>query len=149
RLYGRVLVNPNHLSTASIYPVQGSDSLGSSDDFFYYNGAAAWFHNFGPASINEFRTSYDLSGGLRQSAGTSKGLNGQIGLKGVEAGMFGSFNVAGIATLGGSPHYREQSPVVNQTFADHFTMIRGSHSLKFGGEMRRAINTGTARNTAG
>jgi hypothetical protein len=140
RLYGRFLGNWGDTIVDPIYPVPGTDSVHTSDDNSYYNVSGTWFRNLTAATINEFRISMDYRDLVRLAGGSGTGLNGKLGIKGVEPTYFAQVSVTGLAALGRSPHSRLQKPIRNNMFVNHTTMVRGGHTIKFGGEYRYAMN---------
>ena len=53
---------------------------------------------------------------------------------------FPRFNVNGYTALGSNNQIRDQTPIQQAQFTDAMSWIRGTHSLRFGGEARRSRN---------
>jgi hypothetical protein len=139
RIFGRFLGQPDTTTTASIYPVPGTDSYGYLVHDYYYNGSFTWDHNFSPSMFNEFRLTLSRRQTLSISAGANTTLSEQIGLKGANPNFFPIVNVSGFAGFGygsGNGQERFQTPVEAHQVADNVTKIIGSHQIKFGVEYR-------------
>ena len=74
-----------------------------------------------------------------KSAGLGSNVVEQIGLKGVPSGAFPAINVSGIAGLGDSSE-RRQFPIRQHQVVNSWTYVRGKHTAKFGGELRKSTN---------
>ncbi len=97
-------------------------------------------HTFSPLLVNEFRFGFNRVsiGVLQQNAGTS--LNSQVGLPELssQARDFGlSFiRISGFSPLGHEFNNPQESTSRTYQFLDQVSYVRGSHLLKFGGEVR-------------
>jgi hypothetical protein len=139
RIFGRFLGQPDTTTTASIFPVPGTDSYGYLVHDYYYNGSGTWDHNFSPSLINELRLTFSRRQTLSISAGANTNLSEDIGLKGANPNFFPAVTVSGIAGLGygsGNGEERFQTPVEAHQVADNVTKISGNHQIKFGVEYR-------------
>jgi len=81
-----------------------------------------------------------------KTPGDTSGLDGKLGLTGVNPQFFGEFAPAGLTQIGGNIAYqnaqeRIQSPVRDNALDEKVTLIRGSHQLKFGVEYRSSLST--------
>jgi hypothetical protein len=72
--------------------------------------------------------------------GWDEDLAGAIGLRGVSKTALPNFNVPGYAALSAPPG-RIQTPIRDTQILESLSWFRGSHSLKFGFEYRRAGNS--------
>ena len=113
----------------SAYP--GLDVLLTRDK---YDVAATYTHIFSGTRINEFRFGWDRAVSLNQNADQtdpkSLGIpatNNLLGLPPVQ--------ISGYANFGIPETYRDNVHLF--TFTDSVTWLKGKHSLKFGGEVRR------------
>ena len=113
------------------------------------NGVLAWQSSIGQAMINEFKLGYNSA--YTRVAGSAPTING-IDLSAVTINLSGSValanipgqgNSAGLAIPGGlfrlnSATNGRGAPYTPYTIGliDTFGWVRGSHSLKFGGEIR-------------
>jgi hypothetical protein len=139
RIFGRFLGQPDTTTTASIFPVPGTDSYGYLVHDYYYNGSGTWDHNFSPNLFNEFRLTFSRRQTLSISAGANTSLSGEIGLKGANPNFFPAVTVSGFAGFGygsGNGQERFQTPVEAHQVADNVTKITGNHQIKFGIEYR-------------
>jgi len=107
------------------------------DQIYTRNAATSETHIFSPRAVNEFRAAYSRADSLRSpnSAALSKDWGASFGLQPAITGVgFPSILSRGLNPSGG---INGRSLDENFGFGDDFAYIRGSHSLKFGGEHRR------------
>jgi len=150
RIFGRLLAQTDHTTTASIFPTVGTDSFGNLADNYYYNASGTWYRNFSANIINEARFTYTRRQALAISAGANTTLDQQIGLTGVNQAFFPAVNVTGFQALGNtSQQQRLQSPIRSDSYVDNVTIIRGKHQVKFGFEHRYSSNLDKYSPTAG
>ncbi|MGA8594697.1 MAG: TonB-dependent receptor [Bryobacteraceae bacterium] len=140
RIFGRLLAQTDHTTTASIFPVAGTDSFSNLTHDYYYNGSGTWFHNFSPTVINEARYTYTRRQYLYISAGANTNIDSEIGLTGVNQAYFPTVTVNGYTQLGNSQQERLQTPIRSDQYVDNITWIRGSHQFKAGVEFRNSKN---------
>jgi outer membrane receptor protein involved in Fe transport len=150
RVFGRLLAEPNHTRTASIFPTPGTDTFGVLSHNYYYNGSGTWYHNFSPSLINEARYTYTRRQALSISAGANTNLDQPLGLAGINEAFFPTVTVTGFQALGNtSQQQRLQSPIRSDQYADNVTLMRGRHQIKFGVEYRYSSNLDKYSPTAG
>ena len=141
RLFGRLLAQPGHTTTASIFPTPGTDSFGNLAHNYYYNASVTWLHNLSAGTINEARFTYTRRQALAISAGANTTLDQQLGLNGVNQAFFPTVTVQGFQTLGApSQQQRLQTPIRSDQYADNVTVLRGKHQVKYGFEYRYSSN---------
>jgi hypothetical protein len=141
RIFGRFLRSGGPINDTPAYTVAGVDSFQKYQVNGFLNASGTWIHNFSGSKLNETRFTYDRRKYIDQTGGTGTGLNGQLGIPGVDPNFFGQFTVAGYQGFGGTTEeQRLQTPIVNFNFADTMTIIRGSHALKFGLDWRASQN---------
>ena len=140
RIFGRLLIQTDHTSTASIFPTPGTDAFGYLNHNYYYNGSGTWYHNFSPTLINEARYTYTRRQALAISAGANTTIDQQIALTGVNPAFFPTVTVNGFQQLGNNQQQRLQTPIRSDQWTDNVTFMRGRHQLKFGAEYRYASN---------
>ncbi len=117
----------------------------------YYNWSVTHIANFTNTIIGEFR----YTGSRRKwhpiIAAKGLGLAQQIGIQGVDQDFFPGFGFTGgvqrIGRAGGQE--RRQFPIIDNHVVSNFTMIKGSHAIKFGGEMRASKNDDVFLSRAG
>ena len=150
RIYGRFLARAGGPLDHPIYSTPGIDDQHRIRENSYYNASGTWFHNLTPATINEFRFTYDRRKFINRIGGAGLGIAGQIGLRGVDPQFSPRITMTGLAGLtNNSNQERLQVPIrVNQVM-NNVTQIRGNHALKFGYEWRYARNDDRNRNRAG
>ena len=101
------------------------------------NGTVGYFHTFSPAVVNEARFGVNrysnalANGDSRDAA--------QFGLSnGSNANGIPYISIAGgLASLGGLPWYNRDQNELTVYESDTLSVLRGAHSLKFGGELSR------------
>jgi hypothetical protein len=146
RLLGQRSITDNK----AVFPVAAADLNASKASAGYLNGALSWFHNFTPTLINEFRYSYDRRASITRSSSAGSGLNGRIGLGGVNPNFFTTATVAGYTQLGASgDQERIQVPTQASIFIEHLTLVRGKHQYKAGFEFRYSRNDDVYNGRAG
>jgi hypothetical protein len=146
RIFGRLLVQKQHDLQNSVFSTPGTDRWGYHQTLNFYSPSANWYHNFGPNKINELRLTYSRRNYLYYSAGANTTLDSQIGLDTFDTKYFPTVILAGGASglepLGNTvQQQREQTPVISNAYVDTFSWQRGSHQIKFGGEVRTSTNT--------
>ncbi|HYM07307.1 MAG TPA: TonB-dependent receptor, partial [Terriglobales bacterium] len=107
-----------------------------------YNAAISETHIFSPTRINELRLGYNRAHTSRFQFNSNKDVSGQIGFPnvpyapGTNNGGLPQLTFSDSATLG-SPTFLPSNEIQNTySVTDNFTLIRGAHSFKFGGEFR-------------
>jgi len=142
RIFGRLLAQTDHTLQSSVFPVPGTDPLGYLQHDYYYSASGNWFHNFDANKINEFRFTYTRRQYLDYSGGANTNLDSQTGLNTFNNNFFPTVNLSGLEGLGNtSQQERLQTPVNSNAYVDIFSWVRGSHQIKFGGEVRTSTNT--------
>ncbi|MFZ0739785.1 MAG: TonB-dependent receptor [Candidatus Acidiferrales bacterium] len=102
-------------------------SAGSSTHDYDNNLQGAWFHQFSPRTLNEFRAQWDYNG-----FNVIPNEPGEVGLQ-----------ISGYANNLGTNIFLPNLTILRRTeIADNVTMIRGKHTMKFGGsELLRGNHT--------
>jgi len=115
------------------------------------NGTLGYLHTFSPAISNEVRIGVNRYGNILGN-GDSRDATG-FGLpNGSSANGIPSvtFSAGGLADLGGLPWYNRDQNETTVHFSDSVSVLRGAHSMKFGGEVTRYhFNTRGANNQRG
>jgi TonB dependent receptor len=149
RFFARLLAQTDTTTVAALFPNAGADPFGYLTHNYYYNASGTWNHDFSAATLNELRVNFTSNGTHVNSSGVGSNLNQQLGLTGVEPTYFSAIAVNGYQQLGNVQQNRTQSPVYGTQTIDNFTLIRGAHQIKFGGEVRtsyakniNAVNAG-------
>jgi len=147
RLTGRYIYNSDDLLNSTVFPVEAADTLNDTirhQQFWY----AAYTRIFSPNWLNDFRFTY----GNRVNWAKSKGVGGTwpstLGIKGVPDVAFPQIAANGVTAIGSNSQERQQFPIEQTQFVNNITVIRGRHTLKFGGEVRTSMNYEINRPTA-
>ena len=150
RVFGRVLKSGGPVDDTPAYTSLGADSFQKHQENRYLNLSGSWIHNFTGTALNETRYTYDRRKYIDETGGTGSGLNGKLGIAGVDPNFFGQFTIAGLQGFGGTTEeQRLQTPIVGNNFSDTVTLIRGNHQIKFGFEWRNSQNQDIDRQQAG
>jgi hypothetical protein len=105
-----------------------------------------WTHTFNSSLLNDFHYGYDHRHTLRTTNGYGVADDGDFGIAGIPDCNFTSSNgkcgppsvgVSGFTGFGAGGNMLDEPSGYNE-FLDSVTLVRGVHSLKFGGEIRRA-----------
>jgi hypothetical protein len=147
RLSGRYTIIKAPQELAAIYPNYPADIRGGTRDHRIHNIVGTWIYSFSPSFLNEFRYNYATRRFINRSAGTDSGVNGEVGIKGVSPADFAQMVPTGQSNLGLTPVERIQNPILTHQWVNNLTVIRGNHSLRFGGEWRYSGNTDVFRQT--
>src|SRR5262249_44833027 len=133
-----------------IYPTKGVDNVERYRYNTYQNVSVTWFHNLSPTTINEFRFTYDRRTFVNLTGGAHSGLNGKLGIPGVDPDFFPRMNITGYAGFtNNSNDERLQRPIRDNQYIDNLTRISGNHRMKFGYEYRYAKNDDINHNLPG
>ncbi|HEU4414427.1 MAG TPA: TonB-dependent receptor, partial [Candidatus Angelobacter sp.] len=92
-------------------------SRGSSVKAFDHTGLASWFHQFNARTQNEARVQFNYS-----NFDVTPNSNGQVGL-----------DIPGFANLGTQIFLPSFTIMRRYEFADNMSLVRGKHTIKFGG----------------
>ncbi len=147
RISGRYTIIKAEQQLAAVYPNAFADFRGGPREHRIHNVVGTWIHSFSAAFLNEFRYNYATRRYLTRTLGTDSRKNGEIGLRGVSADDFAQIVPTGQSNLGATPVERIQRPILTHQWVNNLTVIRGNHSLKFGGEWRYSSNKDLFRPT--
>lgn len=141
RMYARALIGNGNTINEPVWPTKGVDPVERLQYTTYQNISGTWFHILSPTTINEFRFTYDRRTFDNLTGGAHSGINGQIGLQGVDPDYFPIITLTGYTGFTVSANMdRLQGPIRDNQFIDNVTRIAGNHRLKFGIEFRYASN---------
>ncbi len=150
RMYARALIGSSNILDQHIWPTNGVDPVERFQYNTYQNISGTYFRNLAPTTINEFRFTYDRRTFHNLTGGAHTGLNGQIGLAGVNPDDFPRLTLTGYTGFTVNANVdRLQGPIRDNQYIDNLTHIAGNHRLKFGGEFRYASNLDTNHATPG
>ncbi len=132
-----------------IYPTPGTDQFHRLTDNSYYSWTVTWNHSFSPTTIMDAPYSGERQRFDDISGGAGQGLADKLGLKGTDNRYFPRVNLTGLAPFGRAQHERLRNSIGGNHYVGNVTMLRGSHTLKFGGEHRLSVNSDRFQNDAG
>jgi hypothetical protein len=141
RVFSRFVRSGGPTNDSPAYTVAGVDSFQRYQLNGFLNASGTWVHNVTSSALNEMRFTYDRRKYIDQTGGTGTGLNGKLGIPGVDPTFFAQFTIQGLQGFGGTTEeQRLQTPIVGQNFADNFTLVKRNHQVKFGVEWRASQN---------
>jgi hypothetical protein len=105
-----------------------------------YSFALNEIHNFGPRALNDFRFNWQPRFFHPVTPGLDQGWPTRLGLRGVSDRAFPRINAAGFVSMGPATAERIQRPIHDTHIVDAVSIFRGSHSWRFGGEIRLSRN---------
>jgi outer membrane receptor protein involved in Fe transport len=128
-------------------------------DYPMHNFQAQYVHTFSPSLINEFRTGFDLENVSQLSTRTNTNFTIQsLGINGMNVGGpngrplraneqgFPLLNISGYLGMGDDLAASNLDNSRTFQFVDNVTLTKGSHTLKFGGDVRRLRDNATTNN---
>ncbi len=104
------------------------------------NLSGSWIRTISPTLINELRDTFVDYHTTTIAAGAGSGVNGKIGLPGVDPNGFPNITVTGYTALGNKSQVRLRGPANQEDFTDNLTWVVGHHELKGGVEYRFGRN---------
>src|SRR5262249_38883931 len=138
----RYCINDSNTFASGTYGIPESDPLGDITDVRVQSLLGAYTHIFNTSLIHELRFTYLRRKFIDTRPGDMENLAGQIGLKSGDEGAFPAFTIPGYASLGNSTRVsRIQTPILDRQFIDSLSWTKGTHALKFGGEVRLGGNS--------
>ncbi|MEO8127908.1 MAG: carboxypeptidase-like regulatory domain-containing protein, partial [Bryobacteraceae bacterium] len=145
RVSARYYINDSYTDNSGSYGIADSDPLAVNSDVRIQSVLGTYIHTFNPTLLNSFQVSYMQRKYLQTRAGKEENLAGKIGLTGVSAAAFPTFNVAGYALLrsqgiANSSIARLQTPIRDTQFQDSISKFAGKHAFKAGVEYRFGYN---------
>ena len=140
RIFVRFIFNRAPGTTTAVFPDAFADPRGQAQQNQETNTTGNWIHNISNATIQEVRVNFGRRKFVLEEFGTGSGENGKLGIKGVDPNYFGTFDVNGLTSLGTTTHQRIQTPIDTWQFLDQYSMSKGKHLIKFGGEYRFGLN---------
>ena len=140
----RMFVSVSYLTgtnvSASVFPQEIADTRAGTKQNSNITTTGNVVSNFRPTLINEFRATYGRRTNETFKPGTTSGTNGSLSIQGVDPEGFPTVGITGLTGLGGS-HRRIQKPIMTYQAGDSMTWVKGTHTIKFGGEFRYSMNT--------
>jgi len=139
RFYVRYLWNRQDSGTRSLYADSGAEPTGNRN-ITGWNLLGGWTRILSPTLINELRAAWVDRTTLLHSPSIGKNYPSTLGLRGIPDDAFPRFNISGYTALGSNNQKRDQTPIQQSQITDTMSWIKGTHSLRFGGEARRSRN---------
>ncbi|MDZ4797657.1 MAG: carboxypeptidase-like regulatory domain-containing protein [Bryobacteraceae bacterium] len=123
----------------SVYPTADADPTNQSNNkqTFWYG---TWTRILSPSRINEIRLTYGRRKAHTFSRGFGQNWPSKLGIKGVSDDAFPRVESTAYAALGSTNQERNQFPIQQYHLAEGFTWVRGTHTVKIGGEIRPSMN---------
>lgn len=141
----RVSVRYGRISNSSLNPVPLEGPAGAGSDSVYrdavnvlHNLSASHTYVFTPSAFNDFRFGYFQAWGTTGGPGQGEGWAEKLGFPGVSPDKFPAVTMANYAGFGGS-NVADLYPGRNFDVVETVAMLRGRHSLKFGGQFRTFV----------
>ncbi len=140
RISHRLVIHDFPTFSTSVFPTAAADPNANFQDRRAYSFLTEHIHQFTPSLINDLRANFQPRFFHFQSAGLGGNWPAQLGLSGVSDRSFPRVNPAGYFSLGSTNHERLQRPIWDHHFVNVLSWFKGSHSVKFGGEIRYGRN---------
>jgi hypothetical protein len=138
RIFGRLIIGKSIHNNVIVYPERIADPRGEFQDPRTYTVAVSWHRSLRPSLFNELRFNVLRAPQSQTSFGNGSGVNGRLGLKGVDPDKFPRVRLEGYSGLGGNnQHFRlvERDTV---EASDHLTWVRGAHHMRIGFNLRHS-----------
>lgn len=132
-----------------VYPNDFADPRAGIRQNRHHNTTVNWIHNFSPTVINEFRWNWGDRKHVNRSAARNSGINGQLGIPGVNPEAFARISVNGLTQLVPGNQERIQTPIRTIELVENMTWVRGSHQIKYGITYRYSRNIDDQNNQTG
>jgi hypothetical protein len=135
----RYLWNREDSGTRSLYADPGAESAVNRNGSGW-NLLGGWTRILSPALISELRAASVNRTTLAHAPGLGNNYPTKLGLRGIPDDAFPRFNISGYTALGSNNQMRDQTPIQQFQVSDTMSWIKGTHSVRFGGEARRSRN---------
>jgi len=144
RAFGRYSIRDEDVLQNGALPLPANGGNGQTIDLPGHNWAAAVNSTLSPTMFNELRFGYTHFP-TRFDIPFTEALNPQLGIQGAPGDMiddgldhgYALFRPGGFRNLGPRAFWPNVNKMDNLQLANNFSMIRGSHTLKFGIQYRR------------
>ncbi|MEZ5391696.1 MAG: hypothetical protein R2724_02205 [Bryobacterales bacterium] len=144
RFFGRYSLRDQFVNQNGVLPNPAVGGTGQTVDLLGQNWAFNLSSAFKPTLFNELRvgytyfpTTFDIP--IKENLNKEFGIKGAFGdtLNDGKDNGFALFGPAGFTQVGPRGFWPNFNDLKNLMVADNISLIRGSHTFKFGGEMRR------------
>ena len=144
RFFARYSLRDQFVDQNGILPYPAIGGTGQTVDLLGHNFATSFNSAFTPTLFNELRVGYTYFPTTFDIPFTEN-LNPELGIKGAFGDTLGDgkehgfalFGPAGFTQVGPRGFWPNFNDLKNFMIADNFSVVRGSHTIKFGGEVRR------------
>jgi hypothetical protein len=133
----------------AVFPNEFADPRAGTRANRHWNTTTNWMHNFSPTVINEFRFNWGDRLHINRATGRFSGKNGEFGIQGVNPESFARFAVNGLTALVPGNQERIQNPIRTVEIVNNQTIVKGSHTMKWGINWRYARNIDDLNNQTG
>ena len=140
-IFGRLSYSGAPEAQAAAIAEAAADERAAAQENRHWNTIGGWQRNLRPALINDLRFMYGRRMFSNDGASSGSGLNGKLGLRGVDPDRLARVNVTGHASLAQSANLRRvQDPIQTRQLTDTILWVKGNHSLKTGFDFRYSSN---------
>ncbi len=133
----------------AVFAAEFADPRAGTRSNRHWNTTTSWMHNFSPTVINEFRFNWGDRLHVNRAAARFSGKNGEFGIQGVNPESFAQFTVNGLTGLVPGNQERIQNPIRTIEVVNNQTIVKGSHTMKWGINWRYARNIDDLNNQTG
>ena len=140
RVSVRFILHDFPTNTTSAFDVGPADPNSGISERRAYSTLIDEVHTFSGTLLNEFRFNWQPRNFHAISLGLGEGWPTRLGLKGVADRAFPRINATGFTSLGNGTQERVQIPIHDTDFVESLSWFRGSHSFRFGAELRLGRN---------
>ncbi len=140
RLSARFILHDFPTFNTPAFDEPAADPNANDVDRRAYSFVVNEIHNFSPTVINDFRFNWQPRRFHPVTPGLDQGWPTKLGLRGVSDRAFPRINAAGYVSMGPTNAERIQMPINDTHIVDAISVFKGSHSWRFGGELRLSRN---------
>lgn len=138
-LTARYYLNDAGIENLGTFGIPESDPNANATDVRVQSLLGSYTRIFQPTLVNDLKVTFFQRKFIDSRYGWDADFAGQLGLRGVSKTAFPNFAIPGYVALSAPPG-RVQTPIRDLQILESLAWFRGSHSLKFGFEYRRAGN---------
>ncbi len=136
----RYYLNDANIENQGSFGTPVSDPNANTNDVRVQSLLGSYTRIFRPTLVNDLKVSFFQRKFIDQRYGADEDFAGKIGLRGVSKAAFPNIAIPGYVALSAPPG-RNQTPIRDTQILESLSWFRGSHSVKFGFEYRRAGNS--------
>jgi hypothetical protein len=144
RFFARYSIRDQFVYQNGVLPEPAIGGTGQTVDLLGHNWAFSFNSALSPTKFNEFRfgytyfpTTFDIP--IQENLNKEFGIKGAFGdtLNDGKDNGYALFGPAGFTQVGPRGFWPNFNDLNNYMLADSFSLVKGSHTIKFGGEYRR------------